>query len=140
VIGNFSCEQFFALLFFKKSSKILLTTMEKLIASCGLDCAACDARIATLNNDDALRAKTADKWKVQFNAPDMTPEMINCTGCREEGVKVGHCAECEIRTCAIAKNFQTCAECGEMENCAKLKAMHQFVPSALDNLKELASF
>jgi hypothetical protein len=114
--------------------------MEKLIASCGLDCAACDARIATLNNDDALRAKTADKWKVQFNAPDMTPEMINCTGCREAGDKIGHCAECEIRTCAIEKNFQTCSECGELESCGKLKAMHQFAPSALDNLKELASF
>jgi hypothetical protein len=112
--------------------------MEKLIASCGLNCAACDARIATLNNDDELRAKTAEKWKVQFNAPDMTPEMINCTGCREEGAKIGHCAECEIRNCALEKNFKTCAECGEMDSCDKLKAMHQFVPEALENLQSLA--
>jgi hypothetical protein len=36
--------------------------MEKLIACCGLNCAACDARIATLTNDDALRVKTAERW------------------------------------------------------------------------------
>jgi hypothetical protein len=114
--------------------------MEKLIASCGLDCAACDAKIATMTNDDELRAKTAAKWKVQFNAPDIKPETINCTGCREEGAKIGHCAECEIRTCAIEKKFKTCAECVEMTSCSKLKGVHQFAPSALNNLKELASF
>jgi hypothetical protein len=111
--------------------------MEKIIACCGLNCAACDARIATINNDDELRAKTAEKWKVKFNAPDMTPEMINCTGCREEGIKIGHCAECEIRSCAIAKNFKTCAECGEMNSCSKLKPIQQFAPEAIENLKSL---
>jgi hypothetical protein len=53
--------------------------MEKQIACCGLDCAGCDARIATLANDNELRTKTAEQWKVQFSA-DITPEMINCTG------------------------------------------------------------
>ena len=33
--------------------------MKKLIAYCGLDCEKCDARIATLNNDNALREKVA---------------------------------------------------------------------------------
>ena len=34
--------------------------MDKLIACCGLDCRKCDAYIATMNNDDNLRKKTAD--------------------------------------------------------------------------------
>ncbi len=34
--------------------------MEKLISSCGLDCAGCDARNATLANDNELRTKTAE--------------------------------------------------------------------------------
>ncbi|MEG1806496.1 MAG: DUF3795 domain-containing protein, partial [Clostridia bacterium] len=29
--------------------------MKKMIAYCGLDCEKCDAYIATINNDDALR-------------------------------------------------------------------------------------
>ena len=36
--------------------------MKQLIAYCGLDCEKCDARIATLTNDNALREKTAALW------------------------------------------------------------------------------
>ena len=111
--------------------------MEKIIACCGLNCVACDARIATVTNDNALRAKTAELWKVQYNVPDILPEMINCTGCMEAGAKIGHCAECEIRNCVISKNFKTCAECEKLETCAILKNVHQFVPDALQNLKSL---
>jgi hypothetical protein len=111
--------------------------MEKLIACCGLDCATCDARKATIANDNKLRAETAEKWKVQHNAAHITAEMINCTGCREAGVKFGHCEKCEIRNCAISKNFKTCAECDKMEDCSILKNVLQFVPDALNNLKSL---
>jgi len=78
--------------------------MNKLIACCGLNCADCDARIATIADDNELRAKTAEKWKIQHNATDITPEMINCTGCIKSGVKFEHCGNCEIRNCAISKN------------------------------------
>ena len=40
--------------------------MEKLIACCGLNCATCDARIATIKNDDYLRKQTAEKWQKQY--------------------------------------------------------------------------
>ena len=33
--------------------------MKQLIACCGLDCESCDARIATVKNDNELREKTA---------------------------------------------------------------------------------
>lgn len=36
--------------------------MKDLIAICGLDCETCDARIATLTDDNALREKTAKAW------------------------------------------------------------------------------
>ena len=55
--------------------------MEKLISCCGLNCATCEARIATISNSDELRKATAEKWKTLYNAPDMSPDMINCTGC-----------------------------------------------------------
>ena len=43
--------------------------MDKMIAYCGLDCEKCDAHIATVNNDDALREKTAKLWAEMNNAP-----------------------------------------------------------------------
>lgn len=58
----------------------------QLIGCCGLDCETCDARIATLTNDNALREKTAALW-TKLNGVTITPEMINCTGCRIEGAK-----------------------------------------------------
>ena len=41
--------------------------MKQLIACCGLDCESCDARIATVKNDDELREKTAQKWSAMNN-------------------------------------------------------------------------
>lgn len=111
--------------------------MEKLIACCGLDCATCDARIATINNDNQLRAITAEKWKSLYNAPNITPETINCTGCREAGVKFAHCTQCEIRNCVKSKGFNTCAECNMMETCAIVGNVHQFAPFAKENLNSL---
>ena len=111
--------------------------MEKLIACCGLNCVNCDARIATVTNDDGLRAKTAETWSVQYQASGITPEMINCTGCREPGVKFGHCEVCEIRNCVHSKGFQTCADCDQLEHCGIVGNVLQFVPEALENLKSL---
>lgn len=111
--------------------------MEKLISCCGLDCAACDARIATVTNDDELLMKTAEKWRVLYNAPTISTENIKCTGCREAGAKMAHCAQCEVRNCAESKNFQTCAECDSLENCKLVGEIHKFAPNALENLKNL---
>ncbi len=110
--------------------------MEKLISCCGLNCATCDARIATLANDDELRRQTAEKWKVMYNAPGITPEMINCTGCRKEGAHIGHWAECGMRSCASSKGFSTCGQCGSLLSCDTIKPVLQFAPDALENLRE----
>ncbi|MDP4290903.1 MAG: DUF3795 domain-containing protein [Bacteroidota bacterium] len=111
--------------------------MDKLIACCGLDCATCDARIATVADDDKLREETAKKWKEQFNAPNILPETINCTGCREEGAKFAHCYECEIRNCVTNKGYATCADCDSLESCQIVGEVLKFVPEALENLKKL---
>ena len=39
-----------------------MKSTNQLIGCCGLDCEKCDARIATLTNDNALREKTAALW------------------------------------------------------------------------------
>jgi len=110
--------------------------MEKFISSCGLDCATCNARIATLSDDDDLREKTAAEWSAQFQA-SITADMINCLGCRQNDVLFGHCFECEIRNCVKSKNFDTCGECSEIDGCSLLAPIHQYVPEAKQNLLDL---
>jgi len=112
--------------------------MEKLIACCGIDCVTCDARTATLTNDDALREKTAKAWAEQFSIPEIPIDAINCTGCREEGIKFSHCDECEIRNCVQTRGFQTCADCEEMETCTIVGAIFQHMPELKENLKSLS--
>ena len=36
--------------------------MKDLIAYCGIDCKTCEARIATVNDDDELRSKVSKLW------------------------------------------------------------------------------
>ena len=84
--------------------------MKDLIAYCGLDCEACEARLATLRDDEALRQKVAALWS-QLNGVEITPEMINCLGCRVEGVKFPYCESlCPIRQCALRRGVETCGE------------------------------
>lgn len=109
--------------------------MKQLIACCGLDCETCDARIATVNNDDRLRKETAQKWSIMNNTSAITPETINCTGCRVDGVKFAYCSDyCEIRKCARSKGFNTCGDCGELEHCPVVGLIFQHNPSAKENL------
>ena len=62
--------------------------MNQLIACCGLDCETCDARIATLTNNNALREKTAALW-TKLNGVTIAPEMIHCTGCHHRQQSAG---------------------------------------------------
>lgn len=109
--------------------------MKQLIACCGLDCESCDARIATIKNDNELREKTARKWSELNNAPEIRPETINCMGCRADGVKFAYCSHyCEIRKCVNEKDFTTCGDCNELDNCSIVSPILQHAPGAKANL------
>lgn len=111
--------------------------MHQLIGCCGLDCEKCDARIATITHDNALREKTAALW-TKLNGVPITPEMINCTGCRVEGAKTPFCDSlCPIRNCAREKGVSTCADCTQMESCRTLRRIAVNNLSASENLKRL---
>ena len=109
--------------------------MKKLIAYCGLDCEKCDAYLATLHNDPALREKTAQLWS-KLNHVTIRPEDIHCQGCRADGVKTVFCDKlCDIRQCALKKGVTTCGDCGEVDKCPKLSRVISNNPDALKNLK-----
>lgn len=93
---------------------------QKMIAYCGLDCSMCEAYLATINNDEALRQIVSEKWS-KLNNCLITKEMINCYGCKSDKPKTYFCEMmCEIRRCAINKNIEKCNKCSEKINCQKI--------------------
>ncbi len=54
--------------------------MSKTIACCGLVCSKCPTFLATKNNDDNGRKKTAAFYTEKFGFI-LKPEDINCDGC-----------------------------------------------------------
>ena len=108
---------------------------KELIAYCGLDCESCEARIATINGDEALREKVAKLWS-ELNGVEITPEMIHCVGCRVEGVKTPYCDTlCPIRQCALGRAVETCGSCPETEHCEKVGMILKNNAQAYENLK-----
>ena len=106
-----------------------------MIAYCGLDCNKFDAYLATINDDQALREKTARSWAALNHAP-ILPEHINCEGCRVDGIKTVYCDSiCAIRQCALKKGVTTCGACSDLEKCQTVGMIISNNPAALKNLK-----
>ena len=111
--------------------------MKDMIGYCGLDCEKCDAYIATVDDDQALREKTAKLW-AELNNALILPEHINCEGCRMNGVKTVFCDSlCGIRKSALNKGVSTCGDCSELETCPTVGAILEHNLVALENLKGL---
>lgn len=109
--------------------------MRKMIAYCGLDCETCDAYLATIHDDQALREKTAKQWTTLNHVP-ILPEQINCHGCRMDGTKTVFCESlCKIRLCALKKGVATCGDCPDMDHCPTVGMILSNNPEALKNLK-----
>lgn len=91
---------------------------------CGLDCSSCPAFIATQNDDDKLRDKTAKEWTERYetdgrNRPSIKPQDINCRGCLSKRTTYLYCRQCKIRKCGLEKGIKNCGECEEYK-CDKL--------------------
>jgi hypothetical protein len=79
-----------------------------------------------------------EKWRKDFDAPDMTLQDVTCDGCLAFAGRLGgYCHHCQIRACGIERKLLNCAECGDFESCEKLTAFHRMAPQARANLMEL---
>lgn len=110
-------------------------TQQKLISICGLDCASCDAYIATRQNDDKLREETGRRWTKRYqqegrDRPPLSPNDINCDGCHSQTHLFIHCHECGVRSCGLEKGIRNCGECTEYLTCLKIKNLHIYIPDA----------
>lgn len=105
------------------------------IAYCGLNCAECEAFLATVNDDNDQRASIADAWSEGYQRR-LRPEDINCDGCTAGGRLVEFCAECPVRICAVERGLQSCAQCGDYA-CEELRRCHERSPDARRNLERI---
>jgi len=102
--------------------------MSKMIAYCGLVCSNCPTFLATQNDDDIAREKTAALYAEKFGF-DLKPEDINCDGCLTIGGRqIGYCQVCKIRECCREKGLENCGFCAE--HCENLLKFHEFSPEA----------
>jgi hypothetical protein len=100
-----------------------------LIGVCGIVCSECGAYLATKNNDEAMRKKTADEWSKMYGV-DIKPEAIDCVGCTTPtGNHFHHCSECEIRACGQKKRVKNCGRCPNYA-CEMINGFFKMVPTA----------
>lgn len=103
--------------------------MKKTTAFCGLRCDKCPTFIATRDNDDQARAKTAAMYEKAFGWK-LKPSDINCDGCHaESGRIIAYCRECDIRKCGREKGYENCGQCPESP-CEKIERFHAFAPAS----------
>jgi hypothetical protein len=110
--------------------------MNRIVAVCGLICTDCPAYVATQADDRAALERVAAEWRQAYNAPNITVESVICDGCLDGGRKCGHCAECDIRACGIARGVANCAHCSDY-GCEKLQRFFGFAPQARATLDEI---
>jgi len=109
--------------------------MSEIIAYCGLDCAECDAFIATQAKDLERKKEMAKRWTKGLDV-EFRPEDIDCTGCMSDKIS-GWCTKvCKIRPCAVAKKVKTCAHC-EDYRCEKLEEFLSNEPKAARTLEAI---
>jgi hypothetical protein len=112
--------------------------MNQLIAFCGLDCAKCEAYLATQANDRAAQERVLAKWRQEFNAPDMPFAAVICDGCTGlNGRLGGYCSQCPIRACGVERKVTNCAYCADYATCEKLAGFFNQAPAAKATLDEI---
>ena len=111
--------------------------MAKFIAFCGLDCYTCEAYQLTQAEDEEGKMTLLEKWRVEYDSPEMGLESVTCDGCTSMGRLGGYCQACPVRACGVAKGVLNCAYCDEYETCEILNGFITEIPSARENLEEI---
>jgi hypothetical protein len=109
--------------------------MSEMIAYCGLHCSECKAFKATQANDIEWKKQIAKHWTEELKM-EISPEDVNCRGCKSDTLS-GWCRKiCKIRPCAAERKVETCGHCNDYV-CVKLKEFLPNEPEATKNLEEI---
>jgi Protein of unknown function (DUF3795) len=116
---------------------------DDMVAYCGLTCQGCPIYWATIENNPVKKQKmraAIARLGQECYVIEMRPEEItDCDGCRSEDDRLySGCKKCEIRTCARARNVETCAHCSDYP-CEKLQKSFIAEPSSRIKLEVIRS-
>jgi len=107
-----------------------------MFACCGLDCAKCEAYLATQADSWEQRVEVARKWSDLYKVK-IRPEQVECEGCTAEGKKFFYCENlCEIRKCCRSRGLAHCGACSDYM-CGTLSEFVKIAPEAGAALERL---
>lgn len=82
-----------------------------------------------------LWTKTAQEhWGMET----LDPMILDCRGCRTEGLKHKGYGRCPIRRCARERGLVSCGLCPEWTECQHLSGLFRDEPQARTNLQKIA--
>jgi len=115
--------------------------VETMMAYCGLVCDTCPIHLASLEPDEAIRARmkiSIAEQCLQVYGIKLRPEDIDaCDGCKStSGRLFSGCLACKIRKCASMKQLENCAWCEEYP-CDDLKAHFSLDPQSEIRLEKI---
>jgi hypothetical protein len=102
--------------------------MSRMTAMCGLDCASCDGYLATQANDEAAKETVAARWRRDYGNPNVDAAYVTCDGCLSTGRLGGHCLNCDMRLCGLARNLPNCAHCADFGSCVTINEWLDHAP------------
>jgi hypothetical protein len=71
----------------------------------------------------------AAKWREYLDMPGITADDVACEGCpTRDGQLWVHCADCEVRACAMARGVVNCGHCPDYA-CDRLEAVFDYIES-----------
>ena len=113
--------------------------MDRILAICGIVCNECEGYVATQANDEAAKERVVQHWREEYHNPSMDVAYVTCDGCLAfDGRLGGHCLECQIRQCGLARGVANCAYCPDYA-CDKVEGLLKYVPAARATLDEIRS-
>ncbi len=78
---------------------------KELLAPCGLYCGVCGILMAHRDDNQKFKERLSTVY-------GMSPDDIVCEGCLSD-VRFKYCQQCPIRSCAEAKHYEGCHQCGD---------------------------
>jgi len=122
------------------------------VGHCGLYCNACGIRQGKIKNavknlHNIIASYGFDRimpelsqWEPSFKHYNEFEQVMNglvklfgdCPGCLQGGGD----PNCKVRSCAKQKNYRTCTECSEANNCENLAPYRKYYEIALKSIKQ----